>query len=150
MFESINRGYMSAKRHLKDEQFIMEAATEEMEDEIVDVDDADTIDTDSVPTEVYKKIDKQLDAIVNDPNYDDDEAEEMVDDDDDDVGDNEVGVVVDEAVNSWNNGRYWYDDEGLGHPNLNDRSQKKQQPNYYKESMVESSLKSLRDLVRGE
>lgn len=104
MFGNINKDYSAKKRAKKENQFIAESVLgiEEVlpgsEEEM-----ADMIDVDSVPDEVYKKIDAELDKIVSDPNYDDSEADELADDDlgEDDEDDEAIDAIVNEAVNGW-------------------------------------------------
>ena len=102
MFPTINAEYLAAKRADAANQFILES--------VLDVDETlpgsdeeleNLVDPDSVPEDVYAKLDKELDKIVEDPNYDDTEAEEMLDDDFDvdDISDAELDAIVDEAVN---------------------------------------------------
>jgi len=106
MFGNINKEYNAKKRAKKENQFITESVlgveeilpgSEEEMDDITDVD--------SVPEEVYKKIDAELDKIVNDPNYDDSEADELADDDlgEDDEDDEAIDAIVNEAVDGWDN-----------------------------------------------
>lgn len=104
MFKSINGAYNAAKRAKRENELIAESVLgiEEVlpgsEEEMDDV-----TDVDSVPEEVYKKIDAELDKIVSDPNYDDSEADELMDDDFDDEDENpEIDAILDEAVSDWN------------------------------------------------
>lgn len=101
MFPTINAEYRAAKRADADNSLILES--------VLDVDETlpgsdeemeSIVDPDSVPDDVYAKIDKELDKIVEDPNYDDTEAEEMLDDDfdADDISDAEIDAIMDEAV----------------------------------------------------
>lgn len=99
MFDSINRSFSKEKADRKNHEFIMESVldTEEVllgsEDEM-----DDEVDVDSVPTDVYKKIDKSLDDMIQNGEYDDTEVEEMVDDD---IPDEEIEAVITEAVEEW-------------------------------------------------
>ena len=110
MFKSINDEFNRVKRDRAANRFIVESVlgVDEVipgsEDEIDDI-----VDIDSVPEEAYKKLDAELDKIVDDPNYDDVEAEELYDDDDDDISDDEIEAVVNEAASG-----VWYDDETIG------------------------------------
>ena len=101
MFPTINAEYRAAKRADADNSLILES--------VLDVDETlpgsdeemeSIVDPDSVPDDVYAKIDKELDKIVEDPSYDDTEAEEMLDDDfdADDISDAEIDAIMDEAV----------------------------------------------------
>lgn len=101
MFPTINAEYRAAKRADADNSLILES--------VLDVDETlpgsdeemeSIVDPDSVPDDVYAKIDKELDKIVEDPSYDDTEAEEMLDDDFDvdDISDAEIDAIMDEAV----------------------------------------------------
>ena len=101
MFPTINAEYLAAKRADAENRFILES--------VLDVDETlpgsdeemeSIVDPDSVPDDVYAKIDKELDKIVEDPDYDDTEAEEMLDDDFDvdDISDAEIDAIMDEAI----------------------------------------------------
>lgn len=110
MFSAINEQFTREKKKRTDDDLIAESVLEVEEvlpgsDEELD----DTVDPDSVPEDVYKRLDAELDKIVSDPNYDDDEVEEMIDGDDE-ISDEEIDAVITEACNCWK------DPEGLGHP----------------------------------
>lgn len=105
MFDSINAAFNRAKNDIAEHNFIVESvldveevlpgSEEEMDDEV---------DVDSVPDDVYAKIDKVIDKYVASDKYDDTEAEELVDDDDYedvDVSDEEINAIVSEAVSLW-------------------------------------------------
>lgn len=105
MFDSINAAFNHAKDDIAEHNFIVESvldveevlpgSEEEMDDEV---------DVDSVPDDVYAKIDKVIDKYVSSDKYDDTEAEELVDDDDYedvDVPDEEINAIVSEAVSLW-------------------------------------------------
>ena len=105
MFDSINAAFNRAKNDIAEHNFIVESvldveevlpgSEEEMDDEV---------DVDSVPDDVYAKIDKVIDKYVSSDKYDDTEAEELVDDDDYedvDVSDDEINAIVSEAVSLW-------------------------------------------------
>ena len=105
MFDSINAVFNHAKDDIAEHNFIVESvldveevlpgSEEEMDDEV---------DVDSVPDDVYAKIDKVIDKYVSSDKYDDTEAEELVDDDDYedvDVSDEEINAIVSEAVSLW-------------------------------------------------
>ena len=105
MFDSINAAFNRAKNDIAEHNFIVESvldveevlpgSEEEMDDEV---------DVDSVPDDVYAKIDKGIDKYVSSDKYDDTEAEELVDDDDYedvDVSDEEINAIVSEAVSLW-------------------------------------------------
>lgn len=111
MFSAINEQFTREKKKRSDDDLIAESVLEVEEvlpgsDEELD----DTVDPDSVPEDVYKRLDAELDKIVSDPNYDDDEVEEMIDGDDE-ISDEEIDAVITEACNCW------LDDNGIGHPN---------------------------------
>ncbi len=102
MFGAINNEYTKKKNDSKANQFIIESVLD-VEEVIPGSDEEleDVVDTDSIPDEVYAKVDKALDSIVDDPDYDDTEAEELVDDDDDDDDDeldDTINALIDEAV----------------------------------------------------
>ena len=82
MFRNLNEAYLAAKREDQDNRFIMEAVLD-VEETLPgsDTEMDDITDVDSVPEDVYAALDKELDRIVSDPNYDDTEIGEMVDDD---------------------------------------------------------------------
>lgn len=105
MFDSINAAFNHAKNDIAEHDFIVESvldveevlpgSEEEMDDEV---------DVESVPDDVYAKIDKVIDKYVSSDKYDDTEAEELVDDDDYedvDVSDEEINAIVSEAVSLW-------------------------------------------------
>ena len=105
MFDSINAAFNRAKNDIAEHNFIVESvldveevlpgSEEEMDDEV---------DVDSVPDDVYAKIDKVIDKYVSSDKYDDTEAEELMDDDDYedvDVSDEEINAIVSEAVSLW-------------------------------------------------
>lgn len=109
MFDSINAAFNGAKNDIAEHNFIVESvldveevlpgSEEEMDDEV---------DVDSVPDDVYAKIDKVIDKYVSSDKYDDTEAEEYVDDDDyedEDIPDEEINAIVSEAVSLWENGK---------------------------------------------
>lgn len=110
MLNGINRQFNAAKKTAAEDQFIAESVL--AVDEVIPGSEEefdDLVDVDSVPDDVYKKVDKALDDLIGDENYDDTEVEELVDDDD--IGDEELDAVIDEACNAW------YDNEGINHPN---------------------------------
>ena len=118
MFGRINRMYLDRKQSIRDRRFINETAAEMADpipgDEGDEGDLDELIDVDSIPEEYYNKIDRALDKIVNDEDYDDTELEEMLDDgvsgdteeidiDDDTalVPEGEIEKVVTEAAAGW-------------------------------------------------
>lgn len=121
MFASINQEFNRAKSARRERQFIIESVLgiDEVlpgsDDELEDV-----VDSDSVPDDVYKKLDAELDKIVEDPNYDDTEVDEMLDDED--IPDEEIEALIEESCNAW------VDPESLGHPDLSRRTNEKDQP----------------------
>lgn len=122
MFSTINEAFNREKRREHDELLIVESVLGV--DEVLPGSDEeldDVVDADSVPEEVYKKVDAELDRIVGDPNYDDTSAEELVDDDD--IDDNEIDAIIDEAACNMAD-TFWYDDERIGHPNVNIRKKR--------------------------
>lgn len=122
MFESLNKQFQSAKKSRSDNDLIVESVLDV--DEVIPGTDDEMeaeVDVDSVPDDVYKRIDAELDKIVSDPNYDDTEAEELFDEDDE-ISDEEIDAVITETCAAW------LDDEGIGHPDVNRRSQTKDQP----------------------
>ena len=111
MFESINRQFEEAKRSRADQDLILESVLEV--DEVIPGSDDELeaqVDVDSVPDDVYKKIDAELEKIVSAPDYDDTEAEELYDEEDEEFTDAEIDAVITEACGAW------LDDENLGHP----------------------------------
>lgn len=136
MFSTINKELTRKRNNLKAREFITESVlgvdevlpgSEEEFDDIVDVD--------SVPDEVYKKIDDALEKIVSDPNYDDTEADELLDDDidDDDIDDATINAIIDEAANAW------YDDENIGHPDVSRKHDTHNQPRFTATGSVANS-----------
>lgn len=125
MFKSINEAFNKRKADILSRERLLESVLEVeevmpgSEDEMDDV-----VDADSVPSDVYKKLDAELDKIVDDPDYDDSEIEEMIDDDDE-VSDEEIEAIMDEACNAW------YDCDGIGHPDTSKRSPEKHQALFY-------------------
>ena len=91
MFEGISREYNQKNADQYNERLILESVVEDDEIDLLDTISADDeVDTDSVPSDAYKRLDKVLDSIVSSEKYDDTEIEELIDDDDD----------LDEAVNA--------------------------------------------------
>ena len=91
MFEGISREYNQKNADQYNERLILESVVEDDEIDLVDTISADDeVDTDSVPCDAYKRLDKVLDSIVGSEKYDDTEIEELIDDDDE----------LDEAVNA--------------------------------------------------
>lgn len=86
MFAGINEAFNEAKSRAEDDAFILEAVIEDILPGS-DEEDDDIVDSESIPKEIYDKVDKALDAIIDDPNYDDTEIEELLDDEDLDDGD---------------------------------------------------------------
>lgn len=100
MFSAINKAFNREKRAIRDHALIMESVFDV--EEVIPGSDAemdDIIDTESVPDDVYRKVDAMLDKVVADPNYDDTEVEEIVDDDVDEseISDEDLNAIVDEA-----------------------------------------------------
>ena len=91
MFEGISREYNQKNADQYNERLILESVVEDDEIDLLDTISADDeVDTDSVPSDPYKRLDKVLDSIVSSEKYDDTEIEELIDDDDE----------LDEAVNA--------------------------------------------------
>lgn len=91
MFEGISREYNQKNADQYNERLILESVVEDDEIDLLDTISADDeVDTDSVPSDAYKRLDKVLDSIVGSEKYDDTEIEELIDDDDE----------LDEAVNA--------------------------------------------------
>lgn len=91
MFEGISREYNQKNADQYNERLILESVVEDDEIDLLDTISADDeVDTDSVPSDAYKRLDKVLDSIVSSEKYDDTEIEELIDDDDE----------LDEAVNA--------------------------------------------------
>lgn len=91
MFEGISREYNQKTADQYNERLILESVVEDDEIDLLDTISADDeVDTDSVPSDAYKRLDKVLDSIVSSEKYDDTEIEELIDDDDE----------LDEAVNA--------------------------------------------------
>lgn len=91
MFEGISREYNQKNADQYNERLILESVVEDDEIDLLDTISADEeVDTDSVPSDAYKRLDKVLDSIVGSEKYDDTEIEELIDDDDE----------LDEAVNA--------------------------------------------------
>lgn len=130
MFTSINSEYNKKKNAGKADQFIVESvlAVDEVlpgsEEEFDDI-----VDTDSIPDEVYNKIDAELNKIISDPNYDDIEAEELVDGDDD-IDDSALDAIVDECANAW------YDNENINHPDKSRQEAMGSQPKFASSSVL--------------
>ena len=123
MFESINRQFEEAKRSRADQDLILESVLDV--DEVIPGSDDELeaqVDVDSVPDDVYRKIDAELEKIVSAPDYDDTEAEELYDEEDEEFTDAEIDAVITEACGAW------LDDGGIGHPNVALRSKEKHQP----------------------
>lgn len=124
MFAAINEQFTRAKRQASEDEFIVESVLD-VEEVLPGSEDEldDQVDVDSVPDEVYNKVDAELEKIVSAPDYDDTEAEEMIDDEDitdEDLA--EIDAVITEACNCWT------DDKTIGHPDRKRRSSNKHQP----------------------
>lgn len=103
MFAAINEQFTRAKRQASEDEFIVESVLD-VEEVLPGSEDEldDQVDVDSVPDEVYNKVDAELEKIVSAPDYDDTEAEEMIDDEDitdEDLA--EIDAVITEACNCW-------------------------------------------------
>lgn len=132
MLGDINSRFNRAKNNQRAHDAIVESivAVEEVlpgsEQEFEDI-----TDVDSVPADVYKKVDKILDDIVGKEDYDDTEAEELVDDpDEDEISDADLDAILSENCGAW------YDDEDMGHPDVNRRSGAKHQAKFTGSSIV--------------
>jgi len=91
MFEGISREYNQKNSDQYNERLILESVVEDDEIDLLDTISADDeVDTDSIPSDAYNRLDKVLDSIVSSEKYDDTEIEELIDDDDE----------LDEAVNA--------------------------------------------------
>lgn len=120
MLGDINKAFDKKKADAANDQFITESV---LEDDLLD-DLEDGVDSDSIPDEVMKRVDSELDKIIGDTgDLDDDEIEEMVDDED--IDDEEIEIALTEAA-----GKFWTDDENIGHPDTSRRSGKKHQPDF--------------------
>lgn len=133
MLSGVNAQYRNKLANTKNNAFIVESVLDV--DEVMPGSDEeldDLIDVESIPPEVYEKVDQALDKLIGDDGIDDDEIEELIDDDDDldDEAFEELDAVINEASNAW------YDDEGIGHPDLNRRSGTKGQPRFAGSAMV--------------
>lgn len=133
MLNSVNAKYRKTLADAKNNEFILESVlgvTEVMPGSDEELDDI--IDVESIPDDVYSKLDKAMDKLIGTDGIEDDEIEELLDEDDDldDEAFNELDAVVNEAANAW------YDDEGIGHPDLNRRSGTKGQPRFTGSAMV--------------
>lgn len=117
MLKAINDQFNAKKNSLQADQFIAESALDVEEilpgsEEEID----DLVDVDSVPDEIYKKVDSALEKLLADKGYDDTEVEELIDEDDD-IDDEEIDIAIDEAVGD----EAWEDDESIGHPDVDDQ-----------------------------
>lgn len=102
MLGAINDRFNAKKNRIREDHFIGEAAME-VEEILPGSEDEmdDLVDSDSVPDNVYNKIDAALDKLIDDPEYDDTEVEELVDDDgtgDTGISDAEIDAVLDECA----------------------------------------------------
>ena len=131
MLKSINSEFNRAKKLQKDDTLIVESVLDVEEvlpgsDEEID----DIVDADSVPDDVYNKVDKALDDLVSKEDYDDTAADELledIDDDDDEITDEELDAVITECTGAWE------DDENIGHPNTARRTNPNHQPAFHKD-----------------
>ncbi len=134
MLGTVNSKYNSGIRDAKEDRFILESVLDVEEvlpgsDEELD----DIIDTESIPADVYARVNKAIDGIIGDGDIGDDEIEDLLDDDGEDDEDPryaELDAVISEAANAW------YDDEDIGHPNINRRNGTKDQPRFAGTAMV--------------
>lgn len=101
MLEAINKQYNNEKKNASEERFIAESVLE-VEDIVPGSEEEmdDVVDVDSVPDDVYTKVDQALDKLISDKDYDDVEADELLDDDmdEDEVSDADLEAIMDEAV----------------------------------------------------
>ena len=118
MLGDLNKAFDSAKANIKNNQFIVESVTDDdaMVEEMVEED----VDSDSIPDDVYAKIDKAIDGVIGKDDDDYEDAEDLLDDDD--IDDEEIDIAIDEAANAW------YDNEKIGHPDQSRRDGVKKQP----------------------
>lgn len=138
MFDTVNEAFAREKRRIHDDDLIVESVLgttdvmEESDDEMEDV-----VDVDSIPSDVYQKVDAELDRIVSSGEYDDTSVEEMVDGE---AQGEEIDVIIDEAATEMEK-TMWEDDENIGHPDKdrrNERGDKKDchcQPEFEPEDM---------------
>ena len=107
MLEEINKQYNNEKKNASEEQFITESVLE-VEDVVPGSEEEmdDVVDVDSVPDDVYTKVDQALDKLISDKDYDDVEADELLDDDmdEDEVSDADLEAIMDEAVGEIHDG----------------------------------------------
>ena len=107
MLEAINKQYNDEKKNASEEQFITESVLE-VEDVVPGSEEEmdDVVDVDSVPDDVYTKVDQALDKLISDKDYDDVEADELLDDDmdEDEVSDADLEAIMDEAVSEIHDG----------------------------------------------
>lgn len=83
MFEGISREFNQKNSDQYNERLILESVVEDDEIDLLDTISADDeVDTDSIPSDAYNRLDKVLDSIVSSEKYDDTEIEELIDDDD--------------------------------------------------------------------
>lgn len=124
MLGDLNKSFDAKKANAANNQLIAESvlSDEELLEEM-----EDGVDADSIPDEVYKKVDQALDSLIGD-DIDDDEIEEMIDDEDFD--DEEIDIALAEAAGAW------YDDENIGHPDGDRRNGTKKQPEFKGGSMA--------------
>ena len=126
MLGEINKAFNSAKNNDKERRFMLESVLDD--DELIGGDDdmEDVVDADSIPDDVYKRVDAALDKMIGD-GIDDTEVEEMVDDDMSDINSEDIDLVITEAVGQADK-KFWYDDENIGHPDQDRADGVKQQP----------------------
>ena len=107
MLEAINKQYNNEKKNASEERFIAESVLE-VEDIVPGSEEEmdDVVDVDSVPDDVYAKVDQALDKLISDKDYDDVEADELLDDDmdEDEVSDADLEAIMDEAVGEIHDG----------------------------------------------
>lgn len=140
MLDSINQKFNQEKSDRKNSKFIVESVVSD--DDVVTDEVEAAVDDESVPDHVYNKLDKELDKIVDGMSEDDDvEIEDLIDDDDDDIDDEDEDTQIqkyftDPEANALINAALseattaWFDDESIGHPNVNRRSGNVHQPKF--------------------
>lgn len=74
---------LNSQRKAYERQFIIESTS--IEEEMLEDDEDDIVDPESIPPEVMDKIDKQLDTIIASDSFDDTDIEELIDEDGDEV-----------------------------------------------------------------
>lgn len=96
MFASVNEKYKALKAEEANNRFIVESVVGDETVPFIDDEDEAIVDSDSVDEKAVDDVDKILDKLVNDENYDDEDIDDLLDDEDGE-GLDELDSTIDAA-----------------------------------------------------